>query len=303
MRNLLPVLNVLHVFSAITVGLMWFSAHAFAQGSIAPAPVAPVSLAPAGQCPAAEPEAPAILAQLRELALKPGAKIEPSAFMKDPQTAQAIGDMTKRELARRQTDWVGLCRYREANASQQTKGALQVVFLGDSITENWIYADPALFTDKVIDRGIGGQTSAQILLRFYPDVVVLHPKVVHILAGTNDILQNVGPVGDDDIVNNISAMIDIAQVNHIKVVLASVLPISVRAWQPDLKPAQRLIQLNERLRALAANRKVVFVDYFAVMKGADGGLNAELGNDGVHPNRAGYALMKPLALRAIEQTQ
>lgn len=296
MRNFHSTQRVLGVFVAITAGLMALSATAFAQESTAPA--GPITAA--GQCPAAEPVAPAILTQLREQALEPGKKIDPAAFMKDPQVVQAIGEMTKREQARKQSDWSGLCRYREANAAQRAKGALQVVFLGDSITENWVYADPALFTDKALDRGIGGQTSSQILLRFYPDVVALHPKVVHILAGTNDILQNIGPVGDDDIVNNISAMIDIAQFNHIKVVLGSILPISVRTWQPDLKPAPRLLQLNERLKVLAAARKVVFIDYFAALKDANNELNADFGNDGVHPNRAGYALMKPLALRAIE---
>jgi lysophospholipase L1-like esterase len=290
-------LDVLGVVTAVLLGSATLSPPAFAQSSTPS--VGPTQAA--GQCPVTETPDPAMLNELRELALKPGVKIEPSTFMKDPRVAEFVVDMTRQEQVRKQTDWSGLCRYRAANASQQSKGAPQVVFLGDSITENWIFADPALFTDKVVDRGISGQTSSQILLRFYPDVVALRPRVVHIMAGTNDILQNTGPVGADDIVNNISAMLDIAQVNHIKVVLASILPISVRSWQPDLKPAQRLIQLNARLKALAAARGVFFIDYFTALKDSADGLNADLGNDGVHPNRAGYALMKPMATRAIEQ--
>lgn len=291
------MLDVLAVVTAVLLASAPLSGPAFAQ---TPAPAVGPTQA-AGQCPVTETPDPAMLNELRELALKPGVTIEPSTFMKDPRVAGFVADMTRQEQVRKQTDWSGLCRYRAANLEQQAKGAPQVVFLGDSITENWIYADPALFTDQVIDRGISGQTSSQILLRFYPDVVALRPQVVHIMAGTNDILQNTGPVEDDDIVNNISAMIDIAQVNHINVVLASILPISVRSWQPDLKPAQRLIQLNARLKSLAAARGVLFIDYFTVLKDSAGGLDADLGNDGVHPNRAGYALMKPMATSAIEQ--
>lgn len=289
--------SFLCVVTAVLFASAIISAPAFAQGST----LAVESTQVTGQCPGAKEQDPALLNELRELSFKPGVQINPATLMKDPRVAAFIVDTTNREQAWKQTDWSGLCRYREANVSQQAKGATQVVFLGDSITENWIYAAPELFTDKVIDRGIGGQTSSQILLRFYPDVVALRPEVVHIMAGTNDILQDKGPVGDEDIVNNISAMIDIAQVNHIKVVLASILPISVRSWQPDLRPAQRLIHLNERLSALATARGVQFIDYFAVLKDSADGLNADLGNDGVHPNRAGYALMQPMAMRAIEQ--
>jgi lysophospholipase L1-like esterase len=254
-----------------------------------------------GQCPPAETPDPVMLAQLRELSLRPGAKIDPTTLMKDPQVAEFISQMTKQEQVRKQMDWSGLCRYREENAAQRAKAVPRVVFLGDSITENWRYADAGLFSDQIIDRGISGQTSSQILLRFYPDVVALRPSVVHVMAGTNDILQNTGPISDDDIVNNISAMIDIAQANQIRVVLASIPPISVRTWQPDLRPAARLRRLNERLRALANARGAVFVDYGPLLKGSDDGLRVDLGNDGVHPNRAGYAVMQPAANRAIAQ--
>lgn len=263
-------------------------------------PTAPsVAAPPPTQCPSDELSASPIAARLRELALQPGVRIEPATFMQDPQVAEFVGKVMQQEQVRRQRDWSGLCRYRTANAAIMTAHAPDVVFLGDSITENWGYADPGLFTDKVVDRGISGQTSSQILLRFYPDVIALRPKVVHIMAGTNDILHDAGPVGDDDIINNIRAMIDLAHANRIRVVLASIPPISVRSWQPALKPAPRLIGLNQRLKALAAARGIGFVDYFTALKDPDNGLRAALGNDGVHPNRAGYAAMRPLTERAI----
>jgi lysophospholipase L1-like esterase len=238
---------------------------------------------------------------LRELGLRPGATIDPAMFTRDPQVAEYVSTITQRQQQQKQQDWAGLCRYRAENAVQIQKPAPDVVFLGDSITENWIHADPAYFSDKVIDRGISGQTTSQILLRFYPDVVALRPRVVHIMAGTNDLLQDVGPVGDDDIVNNISAMLDIAAANRIEVVLGSILPISVRPWRPTVRPAARLLRLNRRLKELAASRQVQFVDYFAAMKDDENGLRTDLGNDGVHPNRAGYAVMRPLAQSAIDR--
>lgn len=273
-------------------GLLW-SLSVLAQnadGSAAP-----------GSCPQIAPPDPVLLSEIRELSFKPGIKLEPSDFMKDPRIANFIAEMMTREQLIKQADWAGLCRYREANAKLiKTNIRPEVVFLGDSITENWIYAAPKMFSQQVVDRGIGGQTSSQLLLRFYPDVVALGPKLVHIMAGTNDLLQNAGPIRDDDIVNNIEAMLDIAQANNIKVVLASILPISVRSWQPALQPAQRIIKLNARLKGIATARGIGFVDYFSVLKSKNNGLNADLGNDGVHPNRAGYALMEPLAIGAIK---
>lgn len=205
---------------------------------------------------------------------------------------RGVAQTTSDEQTRQKIDWPDFCRYRAANAAQQAKGAPHVVFLGDSITDNWIFGDPLLFSGGVIDRGISGQTSAQILLRFYPDVDALHPSVVHIMAGTNDVLQNLAPTTDDDVINNFKAKLDLAALHHIKVVIASILPISIRSWQPNLKPSRRVIRLNEWLRRLAATRGATFVDYYDVLKNADGGLRANLSNDGVHPNRAGYAVMR-----------
>jgi lysophospholipase L1-like esterase len=267
------------------------------KGASAQVPITGVPQPVDGQCPHADAADAATIDELRELSLRSGVKIDPASLLKDPRMAQVIAQMTSQEQARKQLDWANLCRYRGANAAQRTKAATRVVFLGDSITENWRYGDPGLFSDEIIDRGISGQTSAQMLLRFYPDVVALRPSVVHLMAGTNDVLQNT--VADDDIVNNITAMIDIAQINHVKVILASILPISVRPWQPDLLPAARLRVLNERLRALASARRALFVDYRPSVKDVDDGLRTDLSNDGVHPNRAGYAAMRPLASAAI----
>lgn len=240
-----------------------------------------------------------IAARLRELLLTPGPRPDYTALLKDPEIAEFIDRLTRRQAAASQHDWAGLCRYRTENA-RKVSARTDVVFLGDSITENWSYADPGRFSASVTDRGISGQTSSQILLRFYPDVVALRPHVVHIMAGTNDILHDVGAVGDDDIVNNINSMIDIAQANGIKVVLASVPPISKYALltEDQFNPA-RVIGLNARLRKFAAARRVVFADYYSALADTEGGLRADLGNDGVHPNRHGYAVMQPIASQAI----
>ena len=195
-------------------------------------------------------------------------------------------------------DWSYLCRYREQNAAILRSGVRpQVVFLGDSITEFWRLAQPDLFGEKIVDRGISGQTTPQILLRFYADVVALHPRVVHIMAGTNDIAGNTGPTTDDQIFDNIRAMIDIAGVNHIKVVLASITP----ATNGPARPAARILALNARLRELARQRGAIYVDYHAALSDGRDGISAALANDGLHPNRDGYAVMRPLTERALAE--
>ena len=195
-------------------------------------------------------------------------------------------------------DWPNLCRYRDQNATILRAGVHpDVVFLGDSITEFWRFAQPDLFGDKLVDRGISGQTTPQILLRFYADVVALHPRVVHIMAGTNDIAGNTGPTTDDQIFDNIRAMIDIAGVNHIKVVLASITP----ATNGPARPAARILALNARLRELARQRGAIYVDYHAALSDGRDGISAALANDGLHPNRDGYAVMRPLTERALAE--
>jgi lysophospholipase L1-like esterase len=201
----------------------------------------------------------------------------------------------REQLAR---DWPGLCRYQEANATLAGKPPPRVVFIGDSITDGWVDGDPTLFAAGVVGRGIGAQTSPQMLLRFRQDVVALAPRVVHIMAGTNDIAGNTGPTTVRDFQNNILAMLDIARANGIAVVLAGI-PPSKRLYWRELDPRREIRTLNAWLRDTAAERGLVFVDYGEVLADAEGGLRADLGNDGVHPNRAGYAAMRPLAERAI----
>lgn len=203
------------------------------------------------------------------------------------------------ELRRRgASDWAGLCRYRAANAAMAA-GSARVVFIGDSITENWLLADPEYFAGAVVNRGIGAQTSAQMLLRFRADVVALRPAVVHILAGTNDVAGNNGPVRPQDFRNNIESMVEIAAANGIRVVLGSIPPAATFSWQPALRPAPLIEALNSWLRQYAAAKGLGYVDYHSALRGTAGELSPALGNDGVHPNRAGYVQMRRLAEAAV----
>lgn len=203
------------------------------------------------------------------------------------------------ELRRRgATDWAGLCRYQSDNATRKP-GAARVVFIGDSITENWLLADPGFFTGAVVNRGIGAQTSAQMLVRFRADVVALRPQVVHILAGTNDVAGNNGPLRPRDFQNNIESMVEIARANGIHVILGSIPPSAAFNWQPSLKPAPRIAALNDWLRDYARSRGLGYIDYHAALRGAGGELKPALGNDGVHPNQDGYAVMRRLAEAAL----
>lgn len=199
------------------------------------------------------------------------------------------------ELRRRgATDWAGLCRYQAANAALGP-GKAKVVFIGDSITENWLLADPDYFAGRVVNRGIGAQTSAQMLVRFRADVVALRPAAVHILAGTNDVAGNNGPLRPEDFQNNIESMVELARASGIRVILGSIPPTATFNWQPSLKPAPRIAALNDWMRAYARRKHLGYIDYHSALKAPDGGLNPALGNDGVHPNREGYAVMRRLA--------
>lgn len=204
--------------------------------------------------------------------------------------------------ARDARDWAGLCRYRDENAAIIASGDRpDVVFLGDSITENWVNGDPQLFSSKRVGRGIGGQTSAQMLLRFHGDVISLRPRVVHIMAGTNDIAGNAGPTSERAFQDNIAAMVELARAHRIRVVLASIPPAAKFMWRPQLKPVEQIIKLNNWLREYAVRERLDFVDYHAVLATTDGGLKPELSIDGVHPNRDGYAAMRSLAEQACTE--
>jgi lysophospholipase L1-like esterase len=200
-------------------------------------------------------------------------------------------------------DWPDLCHYRAANASLAAEPAPRVVFMGDSITELWRLYDPDFFTGGVVDRGISGQTTPQMVVRFYADVVRLKPRIVHIMAGTNDIAANTGPTSEDQFKANIMAMTELAQANGIRVVLASIPPTRRFGWRPDLRPAEEVRTLNAWLRGYAAQRHAVYADYYAVLADADGGMPPQFSVDGVHPVTAGYAAMKVVTLKALAQAQ
>lgn len=198
-------------------------------------------------------------------------------------------------------DYPGLCRYRKENAGLPPATSDRVVFVGDSITEGWLREQPGFFAGDRIDRGISGQTTTQMLARFRADVVELQPRVVHIMAGTNDIAGNGGATSLDAIEDNIRAMIDLAAANHIRVVLGSVLPAARFDWRPGLNPVKPIADLNARLRLLAAEKDLVYADYFEALDDGRGGLSSAHAADGVHPTAAGYAVMQPITERALAE--
>ena len=202
-----------------------------------------------------------------------------------------------------QEDWADLGRFTAENAAlgRVEPGEERVVFLGDSITQAWSDASPAFFADKAhIERGISGQTTPQMLVRFRADVVALEPAAVVILAGTNDIAGNTGPVSNKMIQDNLASMAEIAAANGIRVILASILPAYDYPWSPGREPAGRIAALNSWIRSYAAANDHVYLDYYSALVDDRGGMQAAYTTDGVHVTRAGYALMETLAEQAID---
>lgn len=197
------------------------------------------------------------------------------------------------------TDFGGLCRYRAANATLTRAGDHRVVFFGDSITELWGVSGADLFKDDVLNRGISGQTTMQMLDRYREDVIALHPKVVHIIAGTNDIAGNTGPTTLAWVEQNIETMVEMAQAHHIRVVLGAIPPAARFGWRPQLTPAATIVAYDHWLADYARRNNLEFVDYHAALDDGNGAIRAGLSEDGVHPTPAGYALMRPLAVKAI----
>ena len=200
------------------------------------------------------------------------------------------------------TDWPNLARYRDENAKlgPPAAGEQRVAFYGNSITDGWAPRFPVMFPGKpYVGRGIGGQTTPQLLVRFRQDVVALKPAVVVILAGTNDIAGNTGPSTIEMIEDNLASMTEIAKANGIRVVLSSVLPVYDYPWKPGLTPAPKIIALNAWMKQYAHSVDAVYLDYHTAMKDARDGLPPELASDGVHPTEAGYRMMAPLAEQAI----
>jgi lysophospholipase L1-like esterase len=191
----------------------------------------------------------------------------------------------------------GLCQYRDANRSLPPATFDRVVFFGDSITEYWQLGDNELFTGDVIDRGVSAQNTSQMLLRFQHDVIALNPRTVHILAGINDAMHSNGTLLTRQ---NVVSMVELAKAHGIDVVLGSLTPADGFWLVPDAKLAPFVAQHNAWLRTYAAREKITFVDYFAALAGPDGKIKPEWTNDGLHPNRLGYANMAPLVRQAIK---
>ncbi len=199
-------------------------------------------------------------------------------------------------------DWQGFSRYRADNEKIGLPALKEkrVVFMGNSITDGWSTISPDFFKGKAyVNRGIAGQTTPQMLIRFRADVIKLKPKVAVILGGTNDIAGNMGESTLEMIEDNIVSMIQLAKANRIKVVLCSVLPAFDYPWKPGVEPAEKIIALNKLLKAAAKREDVVYVDLHAAMADEQNGMKAEYSEDGVHPDKAGYAVMEPMVEKAI----
>lgn len=203
-------------------------------------------------------------------------------------------------------DFAGLNRYRQANArlGQPAPNENRVVFMGDSITDAWPRVAGEFFASRpYIGRGISGQTTQQMLIRFRPDVIRLQPKVVVILGGTNDLAGNTGPATPEEIQGNLMSMAELAKANGIRVVLASILPATDFPWRPEHpNPAQQILAMNTWIKAYAAQNGLVYLDYHSAMANEQQGLRSEYAQDAVHPNRAGYLVMAALAEKAIAET-
>jgi lysophospholipase L1-like esterase len=224
------------------------------------------------------------------------------------QAVQAPSDLEKlqTQLARDEKalqDWPNLGRYREENAklAVPATGEGRVVFMGDSITDAWGRKYGKFFPGKpYVNRGIGGQTTPQMVLRFRPDVIDLHPKVVVILAGTNDIAGNTGPATLEEIEGNLATMVQLAHANKIKVVLSSVMPVcDYIKPQTARRPPEKIIALNAWIENYAKEQKLVYLDYYSALIDDQKMLKKELTVDGLHPNDAGYEAIEPLAAEAI----
>lgn len=190
-------------------------------------------------------------------------------------------------------DWPNLNKYAKENSLVTTTKS--VVFMGDSITEFWKLNDEGFFTaNPYIDRGISGQTTPQMLLRFRQDVIELKPSVVVILAGINDIAENTGPISIDAIMGNIISMVELSNANKIKVVLCTLLPANHFGWNPKLEPADKVIALNQLIIEYANKHKINCVDYYTALVDDVKGLPKKYSADGVHPNLEGYKLMESL---------
>jgi lysophospholipase L1-like esterase len=242
------------------------------------------------------------------------AQSQTDAPAKPPANCEELAPIVEKLAGAQRTlqDWPNVARYHDANGPMQppAKNEKRVVFMGDSITDMW--AQPqfgGFFPGKpYVDRGISGQTTPQMLIRFRPDVIALRPQVVVILAGTNDLAGNTGPMTVAQIEENLTSMSELAHANKIRVVLASVLPVSNYGHDREGQPVdmrikrqpEKILELNAWIKKYAADHREVYLDYFAVTVDDQGLLQKEISEDGLHPNAKGYAIMSPLAEQAIQ---
>jgi lysophospholipase L1-like esterase len=227
----------------------------------------------------------------------------------DDKTAKTIDGKTEQQIISEygywsavKNDWPNFAFYREANAKLKppAKGENRVVFIGNSITQGWIETSPEFFAGKpYIDRGISGQTTPQMLIRFRPDVIDLKPSIVVMLCGVNDIAENTGPSTLEMIEGNIASMAELARANGIRVILCSVLPAYDFPWRPGLEPAEKIVSLNKWIKKYASENQCYYLDYFSSMADKKNGMQSIYSEDGVHPNKAGYKVMEGLVEEAI----
>lgn len=198
-------------------------------------------------------------------------------------------------------DWPQLSYYQEANKALETSGnTVEAVFFGDSITEGWPQFNPSFFdSNNFVGRGIGGQTTPQLLLRFRQDVLDLRPKKVILLAGINDIAENTGPISLEAIMENIKGITEMAIANEVEMVLCAVLPANSFPWRPSIIPTNKVIALNQMIMAYALEKNLIYVDYYTPMVNEELGLKSTLGYDTVHPNKTGYSLMEEVLFKSI----
>ena len=200
-------------------------------------------------------------------------------------------------------DFANFAKYEQENAVLKSqKTTPNVVFMGDSITEGWFSTDPEFFKkNNFVGRGISGQTTSQMLLRFRQDVINLKPKKVVILAGTNDIAENTGPISLDKVFENIVSMAELAKANQIKVILCSVLPAYDFGWKKGMKPADKVIALNKMIKEYAQKNGIPYVDYHSEMKDNRNGLDKIYTNDEIHPTSGGYEKMEGILMKILKK--